>query len=468
MIKSILVLLLFSFGSFAADKPNVIYLLVDDLGYGDLSSYGQQKFSTPNIDRIGAEGMTFSDHYAGSTVCAPSRAALMTGKHTGHGLVRGNYETGKHGFGGELPLRVQDISLGEVMKSAGYKTGLIGKWGMGMNGTTGEPSKKGFDYSYGFLNQAHAHHYYPEFLYENGKKVMIPENQKGARGLYISDRFADKGLNFIKENKDNPFFLYWAFVTPHAELLVPEDSLNKFKGKWPETPYVRGKQGGDGTDNPFGVYASQENPRAAFAAMITRLDDKVGELFNTLKELGIDANTVIMFSSDNGPHKEGGADPDFFNSNGELNGYKRDLTEGGIRVPFMVRWPGKVKAASTSSHVSAFWDVMPTLAQIAQTDSPKNLDGLSFLPTLLGKKQPVHKHLYWEFHERGYTEQAIRMGQWKAIRHGVNSPIKLFNLHKDLSETQDVSAQNPVMVTQMQTLMNAERSDSTLWPLKAK
>ena len=468
MLKKLLAFLMVAGSAIANEKPNIIYLLVDDLGYGDLSHYGQTKFSTPNIDRIGKEGMTFTDHYSGSTVCAPSRAALMTGKHSGHGLVRGNYEVGPHGFGGELPLRPEDVSLAEVMKSAGYATGLIGKWGMGMDGTTGEPRKKGFDYSYGFLNQAHAHHYYPEYIYENGEKVMIPENKDDARGLYISDKFAEKGIEFVEENKDKPFFLFWAFVTPHAELLVPDDSLNEFKGKWPETPFVMGKQGGDGTDNPFGVYASQDHPRAAFAGMITRLDKRVGELFDKLEELGIDDNTIIMFSSDNGPHKEGGADPDFFDSNAELTGYKRDLTEGGIRVPFMVRWPNVVKARSKSSHASAFWDVMPTIAEIANTDSPEDIDGLSFLPALKGEKQQVHKHLYWEFHERGYTEQALRMGNWKAIRHGVNSPIKLYDLISDESEQNDVSAKYPATAKHITNILDTERTDSELWPLKEK
>ncbi len=244
MIRIVFALLSLFSAVQASELPNVIYLLVDDLGYADLSLYGQNKFATPNIDRIGKEGIVFTDHYAGSTVCAPSRAALMTGKHTGHGLVRGNYEVGPHGFGGELPLRPEDLSLAEVMKAGGYRTGLVGKWGMGMDGTSGEPIKKGFDYYYGFLNQAHAHHYYPEYLYENGEKVAIPENEAGARGLYISDEFARRGLNFIEQQKDHPFFLFLAYVTPHAELLVPEDSLKAFKGKWPESPFVMGKQGG--------------------------------------------------------------------------------------------------------------------------------------------------------------------------------------------------------------------------------
>ncbi|MDD7986169.1 arylsulfatase [Lentisphaera marina] len=466
MTKYIYTLLIFICGSYAADKPNIIYLLVDDLGYADLSLYGQKKFSTPNIDRIGKEGMIFSDHYAGSTVCAPSRAALMTGKHTGHGLVRGNYEVGPHGFGGELPLRPEDLSLAEVMKSAGYRTGLVGKWGMGMDGTTGEPRKKGFDYSYGFLNQAHAHHYYPEYIYKNGEKVMIPENKNGARGLYISDKFAEKGIEFVEENKDKPFFLFWAFVTPHAELLVPEDSLNKFKGKWQETPFVMGKQGGDGTANPFGVYASQNHPRAAFAAMITRLDQRVGELFDKLQELGIDDNTIIMFSSDNGPHKEGGADPDFFDSNGDFSGYKRDLTEGGIRVPFMVRWPAKIKAGSHSNHISAFWDVLPTFADIAKVDSPSDIDGISFLPSLLKQKQKEHDYLYWEFHERGYTEQALRMGKWKALRHGPNTPVVLYDLSKDISEQNDLAKNHHQLRAKITKILDTERSESKLWPLK--
>lgn len=452
----------------ARAQPNIIYILADDLGYGDLSCYGQTQFRTPNLDRMARDGMRFTDHYAGCTVCAPSRAALMTGLHTGHSLVRGNYETGPHGFGGELPLRPEDVTLAEVLQGAGYRTAAIGKWGMGMDGTTGEPNKKGFDLAYGFLNQAHAHHYYPEYVFRNGKKEPIPANRGGQRKVFIEDRFADEGLAFIDANQKQPFFIYWAFLTPHAELVAPDDSLVPFQGIWPETPYIGSRQGSDGKV-PLGAYASQATPRAAFAGMVTRLDRTVGRVMAKLKALGLDQDTILLFSSDNGPHLEGGADPDFFNSSGPLTGRKRDLYEGGIRIPMIARWPGRIAPGSTTGHVSAFWDILPTCAELAGVLVPAGLDGLSFVPTLLGRgEQSQHAFLYWEFHERGYTEQAARMGDWKAVRHGPNQPLELYNLSRDLAENQDVAGQHPQIVEKLEAYLDDARTDSELWPLKNK
>ncbi len=452
----------------ARKKPNIIYILADDLGHGDLSCQGQTKFQTPHLDQLAAEGMRFTDHYSGSTVCAPSRGALMTGMHSGHGLVRGNYETGPRGFGAELALRPQDLTLGEALKREGYRTAAIGKWGMGVDGTTGEPNKKGFDYFYGFLNQAHAHYYYPEYLFRNGEKERIPENAGGKRGKYCTDAFTEECLRFIEESKDGPFFLYAAYTTPHAELLAPEDSMAEFRGRWPETPYVRSAKGGGGKGKRLSAYAGQETPRAAFAAMVTRFDRDIGRIVAKLKALGIDEDTLVMFSSDNGPHKEGGHDPDFFASSGPFRGYKRDLYEGGIRVPFIVRWPGTVKAGAVSNHLSAFWDVLPTVAELAGADAVENIDGISFAPTLLGKdrKQREHEYLYWEFHENKTSAQAVRMGKWKALRHRPGGPVELYDLEADPGETNDLAEKRPKTVGKAREYLDATRTSSKIWPLK--
>ncbi len=447
------------------DKPNIIYILADDLGYGDLSCYGQKRFQTPNIDRLANEGIRFTDHYAGCTVCAPSRASLMVGMHVGHCLVRGNYETGEHGFGGELPLKPSSVTIADVLKKAGYRTGIFGKWGMGMDGTTGEPNKQGFDYAYGFLNQAHAHHYYPEYIFRNGKKEAIPENAGGKRNVYISDRITDEGLKFIDRNHDQPFFVYWAMVAPHAELLVPEDSLEEFLGRWPETPFIKDGSGGQASGS-LGVYASQPAPRAAYAAMITRMDRDIGRILSKLEETGLDKNTIVLFSSDNGPELIGGGDPKFFNSSGGLTGYKRDLYEGGIRVPLVARWPGKIPAGTVTNIPSAFWDILPTCADLADVESPQGIDGISLLPTLRGNTQQDNdRFLYWEFHERSFTEQAARRGRWKAIRHSPRQALELYDLEADISEKTNLAKAKPEIVAEFQEYLKTARTPSDIWPL---
>ncbi|GEO05279.1 arylsulfatase [Adhaeribacter aerolatus] len=450
-------------------KPNIIYILADDLGYGDLSCYGQTKFTTPHLDKMAAEGMRFTQHYAGSPVCAPSRAALMTGLHTGHTRVRGNYEVGPHGFGAGVALKPEDITVAEVLKKAGYKTGLVGKWGLGVAGTTGEPQQKGFDYMFGFLNQGHAHFHYPEYLYRNGQKVELPGNQNGKREQYAQDLFHQEALQFLDNNKNGqaPFFLYLALTVPHAEMLHPDDeNLARFKGKFPEKPFVKKTQG-KRIDDSLGTYNSSEMPHAAFAAMVTRLDAQVGQLLTHLKKLGLDKNTIVLFSSDNGPHKEAGADPVFFNSSGPLRGFKRDLYEGGIRVPLIVRWPGKIKAGSESNHISAFWDFMPTAAALAGTPSPAT-DGISFLPTLLGNTQDQQQHdnLYWEFHENKTSNQAVRQGDWKGIRHRPSGPLELYNLKTDLAEKNNVAEAHPEIVSRLETMLSKVRTPSEIWSLK--
>ena len=448
--------------------PNIIYILADDLGYGDLGCYGQKTIRTPNLDKLAADGILFTDHYAGSSVCAPSRAALMLGQHTGHNRVRGNYENGPLGFGACLELRDEDVTIAEVLKKQGYKNAVIGKWGMGMNGTTGEPNKQGFDYSYGFLNQGHAHFQFPSFLFRNGERIEIPENRGFADKLFSNDLFTNEALGFIDKSKDKPFFMYLAYTTPHAEMLVPEGNIfNFYKGIVDEKPYV--KPGlPDTTDNNKGAYRSQKYPATAYAAQITHLDSCVGVLVQKLKESGLEDNTIIMFSSDNGSHSEGGANPKYFNSSGALRGKKRDLYDGGIRVPFIAKWPGKIKAGSVSNHISAFWDIFPTLSEISGGSFDHQTDGVSFLPTLTGNTsaQKKHDYLYWEFHENPTTNQAVRKGNWKAVRLDPNGEIELYDLSKDIGETKNIAAEHPEIVKELKSLLDNTRTDHEIWKLK--
>ena len=454
--------------------PNIIYILADDLGYGDLGVYGQEKFATPHIDRLANEGMLFTQHYAGTTVCAPSRSVLMTGLHTGHTPVRGNRGMN----GGQFPLPSETLTVAKLLRQSGYVTGAFGKWGLGYPGSTGDPLKQGFDEFFGYISQTIAHNYYPRELNSNLEIISLPENEGTKQGLYAPNLIHEKTLDFIDRHQDQPFFLYIPSVIPHAELFAPENYMQRFMKTEspestlgqvsifePETPY----EGIDDPENPrykVGGYGSQSHPRAAFAAMVTLLDDQIGEIMAKLDELGIAENTLIIFTSDNGPHQEAGADPDFFNSNGPFQGYKRDLYEGGIRMPMLARWPEKIAEGSRSDHISAFWDVFPTLAEVAGIDVPDNLDGISFLPALLGKEQPSHKYLYWEFHEQG-GKQAIRMGDWKAIRLNVlrgNDELLLFNLAQDLEEKSNLAEQNPQLVQEMLQLMKDSRIEDPIWP----
>ena len=450
-------------------KPNIILILADDLGYGDLSCYGQQTLKTPNIDRMAREGIRFVQHYTGSSVCAPSRASLMTGRDPGHCWVRGNYETGPHGFGGELELRKQDVTLAEILKRTDYQTAIIGKWGLGMDGTTGEPKRKGFDYSYGFLNQAHAHEQFPDYLYRNGESETVQKNLDGKRGYFSNDIFTDDAIRFLKKKREAPFFLHLAYITPHAEMLVPEDSIfNRFKGKFKETPFIMNGQGSNGSD-PFGAYYSQSHPKAAFASMITRIDYDVKKILDELKNLGLDKNTLIIFSSDNGPHQEGGNDPYFFNSNGSQRGIKRDLYEGGIRVPFIVRWPDVINPGQVSDHLSAFWDILPTFADLVNVNiSDVATEGISLLPTFLSnsKEQKQHPYLYWEFHENKFSDQAVRKGKWKAIRHDPDAKAELYNLEVDPKEKNNLASTNPEVVNGLEKLLDNSRIENPFFLLK--
>ncbi|TKD63474.1 arylsulfatase [Flavobacterium sp. ASW18X] len=442
-------------------RPNIIYILADDLGYGDLSILGQKKFETPNIDKLAQDGMLFTQHYSGSTVCAPSRSALMTGLHTGHTFVRGNKEIRPEG---QYPLDSSVVTVAELLKSAGYVTGAFGKWGLGYPGSEGDPNRQGFDMFYGYNCQRMGHNYYPYHLWENQTKVAITANQGKKEGAYAPDVIHQKAVEFLERNKDTTFFMYYPSIIPHAELLVPDSLLQKFQGKYlPEKEYV-GLD--DGPQYRKGPYGSQKESHAAFAAMVYLLDKQVGEIRKKVEDLGIADNTLIIFTSDNGPHQEGGADPDYFNSNGEFKGYKRDLYEGGIRVPMIAYWPNSIKANSISNHISAFWDFLPTVGEIAEVAIPEKIDGISFLPELLVKEQRKHDFLYWEFHERG-GKQAVRMGDWKGIRlnmaNNPDAPINLYDLRTDPSEENNIADENPEMVTQMEQIMKDERTTSEVF-----
>ncbi|RKR12164.1 arylsulfatase A-like enzyme [Maribacter vaceletii] len=452
-----------------ASKPNIIYILADDLGYGDLSSYGQEKFQTPNIDRLAERGIKFSEHYSGSTVCAPSRSSLMTGQHTGHTPIRGNKEI--KGREGQTPMPAGSVTIAEILKGAGYSTGAFGKWGLGYIGSEGDPINQGFDTFYGYNCQRQAHRYYPTHLWKNDKKEMLEGNNLTNIVTYAPDKIQEETLKFLEDNKDKPFFAYVPLVLPHAELISPNDSLlQKYIGKYDEVPY---KNGSDyGKDIVEAKYCNTETPYAAFASMVDRMDIYVGQIITKVKELGIENNTIIMFASDNGPHAAGGASPEYFNSAGGLKGIKRDLYEGGIRSPFIVVWPKKIKPGITTNHISAFWDVMPTVSEIANIDTPTNTDGISFLPTLLGQeKQEQHTYLYWEFNHKG-GRQAVRKGKWKGILYNAikdpKAKLELYDLYTDATESKNVADENPEIVAEIEQIIKESHVDSELFPFKLK
>jgi len=433
--------------------PNILLIQADDLGYGDLGVYGQARFETPALDRLAREGIRFTQYYAGSTVCAPSRTALMTGLHTGHAWIRGN---------GDFPLRPEDVTVAEVLRQAGYRTAVIGKWGLGGPGTTGQPDRKGFEYAFGFLDHRHAHRQFTDHLWRNGERVGTDLDRD-----YVNDLFTKEAGAFIARDDPRPFFVYLDYTVPHAELRVPEDSLAPFRGRFPERPFSNppadAKRAGATADSPSLGYRSQAAPHAAFAAMITRMDRDVGRLADLLQQRGIERRTLVMFTSDNGPHQEGGGDPVFFKSAGGLRGIKRDLYEGGIRVPMIARWPGTIPAGRVSDHVWAHWDVLPTLADLAGAPIPPGLDGLSMARALRGEVPPTHRFLYWEFHERGF-QQAVRMGSWKAVRLERGGPLELYDLATDPSEQRDVAGAHPQVVAEIEHYLEAARTESTRWP----
>ena len=444
-----------------APRPNVVFILADDLGYGDVGCYGQRKIQTPNIDRLASEGIRFTQFYSGAPVCAPSRCALLTGYHTGHSYIRDNGELPTEG---QRPIPDSTLTLAEILKSAGYRTGVVGKWGLGGPGTEGEPNRQGFDHWFGYLCQREAHRHYPLHLWRNGEKVPLEQNQEQRHARYAHDLIADEALKFVRDSaagarSGKPFFLYVAFTTPHVDLDAPADSMQPYLGKWEEKPFAGNH------------YRAEPHPRAAYAAMVSRMDRDVGRITALLKELGLDDNTLVMFSSDNGPTNAGGSDPKFFSSAGPFRGLKGDLYDGGIHVPLAARWPGKTAKGATSDHVAALWDVLPTLAEAAGADVPKNIDGVSFLPTLLGRPgQKAHDHLYWETPAR-QGAQAVRMGDWKGVRVGVKrdrgAKVQLFNLKDDVGESRDVAADHPDVVAKIERLMREGRTESPIWPLLA-
>lgn len=449
--------------SLFAKQPNLIWIMADDLGYGELGCYGQQVMSTPNIDKMASEGLKFEKFYAGATVCAPSRSVLMTGLHHGHTRVRGN--AGRNNPLAQA-LREEDTTVAETLKTAGYKTALVGKWGLGNVGEaeSGLPRKKGFDYFFGYLSQVHAHDHYPTYLWRNEERIPLPNKgvvigDQGAgyateRLAYADELFAQDALRYVEENKDGPFFLYWSMVIPHAN--------NEQKGALK-----------DGTEVPsLGEYADKDWPAQdkGHAAMVTTMDQYVGQLLAKLQELNIADNTLVIFTSDNGPHNESNHDLTRFQPSGPLNGTKRALTDGGIRVPMIAWWPGKIAANTTSSHVAYFGDWFATAAELANAPVPSGLDSISFVPALFANpSQQQHEFLYWEFHEGGFRQAALYQGRWKGIRNGgPDAPIRLFDLMNDIGEKSNVANANPAIVETVSNYLKTARSENLDWPARWK
>lgn len=489
-------LLFFACGTSQKDKtslkPNIIYILADDLGYGDLGCYGQDLIETPNIDKLAAEGMRFTQHYSGSAVCAPSRCVLLTGLHTGHAYIRGNDEWRERGevwdykamiadsvLEGQRPLPEGTLTIGKLLQAEGYRTGMIGKWGLGAPHTESIPTKQGFDFFCGYNCQRQAHTYYPVHLYKNenrlylGNDTVAPHTKlaEGADPLdnasyhnftlstYAPDVMFSEMVQFIDQNKKEPFFLYWASPIPHVALQAPQRWVDYYMEKFGEEPPYLGDKG----------YFPHPAPHAAYAAMISYLDERIGELIDYLKREGLYDNTLILFSSDNGPTYNGGTDSPWFDSGGPFNSErgwaKGFLHEGGIRVPMIASWPGKIEAGSSSSHISAFWDLLPTFCEVAGTDIPDHLDGISFLPELLRVgEQKQHPYLYWEFPESG-GQQAVRMGPWKAIRKKIkegNLHLELYNLEEDLQEQYNVASDHPEIIAEMELILKIEHEPAQL------
>lgn len=444
------------------EKPNVVFIVTDDLGYGDLSSFGQEKFSTPNIDQLALHGIRFTRSYSGTTVSAPSRASLLTGLHTGHTPIRGNMEVQPEG---QKPLPPNIYTIFTLFKDAGYTTGAFGKWGLGYPGSSGDPVNQNIDEFFGYNCQRLAHNYYPSHLWHNNSKIEFPENDNGGFEVYSQALIQEKTLQFIEEQKDKPFFLFVPMVLPHAELVVPEDSIIiNLRGKFPENPY-KGTDSGEGFRK--GGYMSQDYPRATHAAMVKRIDKYVAQILDKLKEQGLIDNTLIIFTSDNGPHREGGGDPDFFNSNSIYRGYKRDLYEGGIRVPTIISWQGKIDEGKESNFPFAFWDYLPTFAEILQAELKGETDGVSILPTLLGEGEQLERdYFYFEFQEMG-GRQAVIKEEWKLLHLDIRNGGKyeLYNIASDPSENHNIIDQYPEKAEQLRTIMKDARREDPDWPL---
>jgi len=462
-------------------SPNIVFIMADDLGYGELGSYGQKKIRTPNLDQLAADGMRFTQHYSGSPVCAPSRCVLLTGMHSGHSYIRGNDEMADRGdvwgdlsLEGQRPLEPGTTTIGSLLQEAGYTTGAMGKWGLGGPGSTGAPNAQGFDRWYGYLGQRLAHNYYPVHLWRDSVKHVLEGNEyfhpharlpedadpndpasyepyKGQQ--YSQELIAQEALDFIRENQGERFFLYLPFTIPHVAIQVPEEDLAEYEGEFEETPYV-----GDAG------YTPHLKPRAAYAAMITRMDKDIGRILSLLAELSLEDDTVVFFTSDNGATWVGGADTQFFESNAPLRGRKAQLWEGGIRVPLIARWPGRIPAGTVSDHPSAFWDVLPTLSELTGARTPGGIDGVSMVPTLLasGSGQTEHEYLYWEY----VGGQAVRLGDWKGIRLNPDAEIELYDLAADMAEENNLASVHPEIVARIVEVMQSGRTESELFPLR--
>lgn len=447
-------------GGAAKKKANIIFILADDLGYGDISCYGQQKINTPNIDALAKSGIKFTQFYSGSTVCAPARASFMTGLHTGHTPVRGNKTFEPEG---QSPLPDSSVTIAMELKKAGYKTAAFGKWSLGFITTSGNPTKKGFEAFFGYNCQSLAHNYYPDHLWDSEQRVEFPENLK-ANGIYSADLIHKKAMTFINaQENDSPFFLYLPYTLPHADLTPPHDSIYDFYvQRFNEAPLKQTAK------NNLNKQAVELYPHAAFAAMMARLDKYVGEIVKLVNEKGIAENTMIIFTSDNGPHQEKGGDPGFFGSNSIYRGIKRDLYEGGIRVPLIISWKGKIKPGRVSDHVAALWDFFPTFQQMANIPVSKNVDGISMLPVLLNQAHPKHDYLYWEFHESG-GRQAVRWKNWKAIKVNVSTnkagDMELYDIDNDPSEKINLAAKNGSIVKKMEAFMKDAHQKNNGWIL---
>lgn len=440
-------------------QANIIFILADDLGYGDIGPYGQQKIATPNLDKLAKLGVRFTQFYSGSTVCAPARSSFMTGQHTGHTPIRGNKTFKPEG---QTPLHDSVVTIAMLLKKAGYKTAAFGKWSLGFITTSGDPQKKGFDEFYGYNCQTLAHNYYPDHLWHNQERIDLPGNLK-TDSVYSADLIHSQAMKFLRAKHDKPFFLYLPYTLPHADVIVPHDEVyHRYVKKFNEQP-VPVQKIKDEERTHF-----DEHPHAAFAAMVSRLDKYVGEIMVLLKEKGLEENTLIVFTSDNGPHKEKGGDPAFFNSNGGLKGIKRDLYEGGIREPFIAYQKGVTRAGSVTTVPAALWDLFPTFLQVAGQPVPANTDGISLLPAFSGKPQKGHAYLYWEFHEGG-GKQAVRMGDWKAVKLNVSTasdaPIELYNLETDPQEKNNLAAKHPEIIKRVEQIMKEAYVPSKDWPL---
>lgn len=438
----------------AAEQPNIVYILADDLGYADLSCYGQEKFQTPEIDRLAAAGLRFTQHYSGSTVCAPSRCSLLTGLHPGHAQIRGNKPVQPIG---QFPLEADTLTVASLLQDHGYATGAFGKWGLGYPGSSGDPLNQGFDTFFGYNCQRNAHNYYPDFLYEDDRRMELDGE------TYSHDLIVDRALAFIRENRDRPFFCFLPVAIPHSALQAPPDTIDRWREVFPEFDPIQ-------DDYTMFFETTVTNPVAAYAAMVTRLDRDVGRVVDLLDELGIREDTLVLFSSDNGPADAGGNRPAFWDSNGPFRGIKRDLYDGGIRVPMIAYWPGVVPAGKVTDHLSAQWDLLPTVADLIGAEIETKIDGLSLLPTLTGQAeaQVEHDYLYWEFDRKG-GRQAIRKGPWKAVRYNTltdpDAPIEIYHVEADPGENHDFAKDLPELTAEMAALFEEARVPNPHFPI---